>query len=323
MSPATSRTNTVKTNDQRGRLDRDNMNMDDDNDGDNDVKNYDTSLLYELHVYIWPEDTWVEPQKLAFAKLIDLCASAGFIRIPASTPLGQLREEIVDQLGDFDLPEAFVFLRLVGRCLTQVKAWQEEAMTARDFLPPVTVSPDLFLLDARFANFGFPSLRTSRIHSRATGTGGGGLRGSSRNHRHQNPHHLNPLHRATLPFDGFPPSYGLAEGRDETVEWKSQPCLLQRKLEDLSIDSDEKSKEGDAFGNEKQGQNDSNDRNQETLKGLKISDDQSKNNQRDYGGRTRLECEQNSGLIDWTSLSFLTNPLFYLIMIVCINRVCT
>ena len=77
--------------------------------------------LFELHVYVWPEDTWVEPQKLAFAKLIDLCASAGFIRVPLATPLGRLRDEIVEQLGDFDLPETFVFLRLVGRCLTQVK----------------------------------------------------------------------------------------------------------------------------------------------------------------------------------------------------------
>ena len=100
-------------------------------------------------------------------------------------------------------------------------------MSARDFLPPMTSSPDLFLLDARFAHFGFPSVRTSRIHSRAAH-----LR--NRNLLHNHPHYLNPLHRATLPMDAFPPSYPEGEGRDVGVEWRSQPCLLQRKLDVLA-----------------------------------------------------------------------------------------
>ena len=104
-------------------------------------------------------------------------------------------------------------------------------MTARDFLPPMTESPDLFLLDARFAHFGFPSMRTSRIHSRAAH-----LR--NRNLLQQHPHFLNPLHRATLPLDAFPPSYPEGEGRDVGVEWRSQPCLLQRKLDVLAANQD-------------------------------------------------------------------------------------
>ena len=111
---------TEKTrNANRRRVGRDRG--DDNNEDDNNNNDPSQQHLYELHVYVWPEDTWVEPQKLGFAKLIDMCGSAGFIRVSLATPLGRLREEIFEQLGDFDLPEAFVFLRLVGRCLTQVK----------------------------------------------------------------------------------------------------------------------------------------------------------------------------------------------------------
>ena len=102
-------------------------------------------------------------------------------------------------------------------------------MTARDFLPPMTQSPDLFLLDARFSHFGFPTMRTSRIQSRAAH-----LRNRDDHLLQQHPHFLNPLHRATLPMDASPPSYPQAEGRDNGVEWRSQPCLLQRKLDVLA-----------------------------------------------------------------------------------------
>ena len=130
-------------------------------------------------------------------------------------------------------------------------------MTAGDFLPPAAPSPDLFLLDARFAHFGFPSLRPSRTHSRGPAV----YRRNKNNPQHHPPHHLNPPnHRATLPFDAYPPSYGEAEGRDEGIEWKSQPCLLQRKLDVLAAAGrrDDSSGDGAASDNNNNGDDDNN-----------------------------------------------------------------
>lgn len=92
--------------------------------------------LVDLHVYIVPLDLWIDKYRKARNTAVLESLSAGFIRVPPSMCLHFVRDSIVDQIGQELIPETYIFLRSVGRCLAVVNRTQELVMTAGDFMQP-------------------------------------------------------------------------------------------------------------------------------------------------------------------------------------------
>eukprot|EP00794_Sanderia_malayensis_P008004 gene8004-8863_t len=72
--------------------------------------------------------------------------SAGFVRVHQHATLTNIRDIITEQLEPYVIPNEYVFLRSVGRCMALVNKNQEVAMKAKHFLPPVAYSPEIFIL---------------------------------------------------------------------------------------------------------------------------------------------------------------------------------
>lgn len=105
-----------------------------------------SDTLVDLHVYIVPLELWLEKYHKARNTAVLESVSAGFIRVPSTLCLHYIRDVITDQLGSELIPERFIFLRSVGRCLAVVNRSQELVMNASDFVHPVSQHSELFLL---------------------------------------------------------------------------------------------------------------------------------------------------------------------------------
>ncbi|XP_071036459.1 spermatogenesis-associated protein 1-like isoform X2 [Parasteatoda tepidariorum] len=109
-----------------------------------------TEELVDVHVYLVPSEKWIEQRKLAKRDVIDQAVSSGFVRVLPSTTLLELRSEISTQLGSENVPEAFVFLRSVGRNFTQVRCKQELELKIKSFLPPYAEEPEVYLKEGDY-----------------------------------------------------------------------------------------------------------------------------------------------------------------------------
>ncbi|XP_022109437.1 spermatogenesis-associated protein 1-like isoform X7 [Acanthaster planci] len=105
--------------------------------------------LVDLHVYLVPKEAWNEKYRSAYNDVIDQTISAGFVRVWPELSLYYLRNQILEQLGYDVLPTEYVFLRSVGRCLTQVKSRQEFELKVKNFIPPQTPLPEIFVMEAK------------------------------------------------------------------------------------------------------------------------------------------------------------------------------
>ncbi|CAH1775651.1 unnamed protein product [Owenia fusiformis] len=121
----------------------------------NQLQEYDnrppSEQLVDLHVYLVPPELWRDNLNSAINQIVSETVSMGFIRVVPELKLYQLRDEIIEQLGSDAVPHDFVFLKSVGRCLTQVKAKQELHIKVKSFLPPHNYLPEIFLLEASAA----------------------------------------------------------------------------------------------------------------------------------------------------------------------------
>ncbi|XP_077981582.1 uncharacterized protein LOC144436628 isoform X2 [Glandiceps talaboti] len=102
--------------------------------------------LADLHIYVIPGDSWNEKFRSAYNEVINESVSAGFVRVFPEITVYSLRDEIEEQLGYDVLPKDYVFLKSVGRCLTQVRGRQEVELKVKNFLPPLAYLPEIFVL---------------------------------------------------------------------------------------------------------------------------------------------------------------------------------
>jgi len=105
-----------------------------------------SNQLQDLHVFVVPLELWLDRYRTAYNNAVLESTSAGFIRVLSDTPLHSLRSAVKEQLGNDIVPNEFIYLRLVGRCLAIVNANQEQKLKASDFIPPQAASPELFVL---------------------------------------------------------------------------------------------------------------------------------------------------------------------------------
>ncbi|XP_076814864.1 uncharacterized protein LOC143461015 isoform X2 [Clavelina lepadiformis] len=102
--------------------------------------------LVDLHISVVPMEHWVERLNYASHKIIGDTFSAGFIRVLPETSVVKLRYDIADQLGNDIFPKDYVFLKHVGRCLALVREKQERQLKVKNFLPPHSIMPEIFVL---------------------------------------------------------------------------------------------------------------------------------------------------------------------------------
>ncbi|XP_059090648.1 uncharacterized protein LOC131886363 [Tigriopus californicus] len=104
-------------------------------------------LLEELHVYLIPREDWEGNRNLADKTVVDDCVSIGFVRVLPECTLSQLRRELMLQLEDNALPTKYVYVRGVGRHFTEVRSKQENQLKVRNFLPPQSQDPEIYLVE--------------------------------------------------------------------------------------------------------------------------------------------------------------------------------
>ncbi|XP_066298188.1 caldesmon-like [Branchiostoma lanceolatum] len=103
--------------------------------------------LVDLHVYVVPGDVWVEHLRLVYNEAVKDTVSAGFVRVFPDVTIYNLREEIEEQLGFDVIPKDYIFLRGVGRALTQVKGRQEFQLKVKNFVPPLALVPEIYVIE--------------------------------------------------------------------------------------------------------------------------------------------------------------------------------
>ncbi|CAF1000692.1 unnamed protein product [Rotaria sordida] len=107
----------------------------------------DSSQLVDLHVYIIPKKVWKNRQNLAENEVIKHAISVGFVHVPESLTIYELRQYINNICGEEDyFPKEFSYLRSVGRCLTKVKHHQEKELKVKNYRPPMTFAPEIYIL---------------------------------------------------------------------------------------------------------------------------------------------------------------------------------
>ncbi|CAF0905820.1 unnamed protein product [Rotaria sordida] len=108
----------------------------------------DSSQLVDLHVYIIPKHVWKNRQNLAENDTMEQAISAGFVHVPQNLTIHELRQYIHKICGQDDqFPKDFIYLRSVGRCLTKVKPQQETDLRVKNYRPPMTFAPEIFILE--------------------------------------------------------------------------------------------------------------------------------------------------------------------------------
>jgi len=102
--------------------------------------------LIDLHIFVVPIQSWLGKYSVAYNNVALQSTSAGFIRVYSHATLQVMRNIIAEQLETDVVPEEYVFLRSVGRCMAIVNQSQEKTLKAKHFLPPVAFSPEIFIL---------------------------------------------------------------------------------------------------------------------------------------------------------------------------------
>ncbi|CAF3649938.1 unnamed protein product [Rotaria sordida] len=114
----------------------------------------DSSQLVDLHVYIIPKKVWKGVQHLAENEAMDEAISAGFVHVSPNMKIRDLRDSIEQLCGtESYFPRDFIFLRSVGRCLTRVKPRQESELKVKNYRPPQTFAPEIYLLEGRHEDY--------------------------------------------------------------------------------------------------------------------------------------------------------------------------
>ncbi|CAF3870448.1 unnamed protein product [Rotaria magnacalcarata] len=114
----------------------------------------DSSQLVDLHVYIIPKKVWRDVQHLAENEAMDEATSAGFVHVSPNMKICDLRQSIEQLCGtESFFPRDFIFLRSVGRCLTRVKPRQEKELKVKNYRPPQTFAPEIYLLEGRHEDY--------------------------------------------------------------------------------------------------------------------------------------------------------------------------
>ncbi|CAF0975737.1 unnamed protein product [Adineta ricciae] len=108
----------------------------------------DTAQLVDLHVYVIPTSVWQEQKNLAENDAIEQAISAGFVHVPQNLTIYDLRQHITDICGQEDgFPKDFIYLRSVGRCLAKVRPQQELELKVKNYRPPITFAPEIYVLE--------------------------------------------------------------------------------------------------------------------------------------------------------------------------------
>ncbi|UJR16114.1 hypothetical protein I4U23_003026 [Adineta vaga] len=114
----------------------------------------DSSKLVDLHIYLIPKSIWRNIQHLAENDAVSDAVSAGFVRVQPETKLHHLRNSIKKACGiEAYFPQDFIFLRSVGRCFTKVKSNQENELKVKNYRPPETSAPEIYLLEGRHDDY--------------------------------------------------------------------------------------------------------------------------------------------------------------------------
>ncbi|CAF2840560.1 unnamed protein product [Rotaria sp. Silwood2] len=114
--------------------------------------------LVDFHVYIIPKRTWKNHQPLAEHEVMKQVISAGFVRVPESLTLDELRQYIIDICGEETyFPKKFIYLRSVCRFLTKIKHDEEKELKLKNFRPPMTIAPEIYILEENYDDDSFIS----------------------------------------------------------------------------------------------------------------------------------------------------------------------
>lgn len=112
------------------------------------TKRPESAELVDLHVYLVPQNIWRERYNNFLNQNVTETVSAGIIRVHPEQKVIVLRDEIDTQIGAELVPREYVFLKSVGRSITKLKAKQEYQLKVKNFIPPQSYAPELFLLEA-------------------------------------------------------------------------------------------------------------------------------------------------------------------------------
>ncbi|CAF1020700.1 unnamed protein product [Adineta steineri] len=117
----------------------------------------DSSQLVDLHIYIVPKKVWKDVQRLATNEAMEDAVSAGFVRVPPNMTIRELRKTIeVLCAKDSYFPQDYIYLRSVGRSMTKVKSKQEDELRVKNYRPPQTFAPEIYLLEGRQEDYAPP-----------------------------------------------------------------------------------------------------------------------------------------------------------------------
>ncbi|XP_060072344.1 zinc finger CCCH domain-containing protein 13-like [Ylistrum balloti] len=118
-----------------------------------------SDALVDLHVYLVPQSIWRERYNNFLNQNVTETVSAGIIRVHPEQKVIVLRDEIDTQIGAELVPREYVFLKSVGRSITKLKAKQEYQLKVKNFIPPQSYAPELFLLEAQDVDSSRSSVR--------------------------------------------------------------------------------------------------------------------------------------------------------------------
>ncbi|XP_072173279.1 uncharacterized protein [Diadema setosum] len=174
--------------------------------------------LCDLHVYLLPRESWNEKYRSSYNESIAEALSAGFVRVWPELTLYDLRSVVGEDLGYDVLPLDFVFLKSVGRCMTEVKPKQEVEIKCKAFLPPAAWAPEIVVLGPPSNSPGNRAYPTNSDYS--------------------------PRHNATQPVNGAPTHFPQLSNHDRTEPLDGR----DRQGQTISVGSGAKTQEAKAQG---------------------------------------------------------------------------
>ncbi|XP_021359596.1 serine/arginine repetitive matrix protein 1-like isoform X2 [Mizuhopecten yessoensis] len=123
------------------------------------AKRPESAELVDLHVYLVPHNLWRERYNNFLNANVTETVSAGIIRVHPEQKVILLRNEIDKQIGAELVPREYVFLKSVGRSITKLNGNQEYQLKVKNFIPPQSYAPELFLLEAQDVDSSRSSVR--------------------------------------------------------------------------------------------------------------------------------------------------------------------
>jgi len=102
--------------------------------------------LVDVHISYIPLNLWSDKYNYANLDIVSNIISVGFIRVHPGTKINKIRHSINVQLGKDVFPEKYVFLKQIGKRLVLVREKQEFDLVTRNFLPPESLAPELYIL---------------------------------------------------------------------------------------------------------------------------------------------------------------------------------